>query len=163
MWYAILGNNRYMVMSKLELFHWRKRYYELWTHILSRSNSLKFKRLNEGFVSDGLKSCGLRTHAEQQRFLLCDPCAEFTAHLVVCVLRPEVSRGQKVRWAMKHLKSFKTSDIKKSIHHQSHFCALTYCDGKPNLIIFQWISCQRRRSWFILQPTQMTCIFVRKL
>ncbi len=31
------------------LFHWRKCYSGLWTHILSRSDSLKL--LNDGFVS----------------------------------------------------------------------------------------------------------------
>ncbi len=53
------------------LFHWRKRYYELWTCILIRSDGLKLKCLNEGFVSykhsfflhkmltDGLDLCGL--------------------------------------------------------------------------------------------------------
>ncbi len=36
------------------LFHWRKFYYGLWTHILARSQKvkvLKLKRLNDGFVS----------------------------------------------------------------------------------------------------------------
>ncbi len=33
------------------LSHWRKRYYGLWIHILTRSNCLKLKHLNDGFVS----------------------------------------------------------------------------------------------------------------
>ncbi len=33
------------------LFHWRKCYYGLWTHILARSDGLKIKHLNDGFVS----------------------------------------------------------------------------------------------------------------
>ncbi len=33
------------------LFHWRKCYYGLWTHIMVRSDSLKLKLLNDGSVS----------------------------------------------------------------------------------------------------------------
>ncbi len=52
------------------LFHWRKRYYGLWIHVLARNKGLKFKSLKDGFVSykhaashvtDGLVwiTCGL--------------------------------------------------------------------------------------------------------
>ncbi len=34
-----------------EVLHWRKCCYGLWTHMLARSNGLKLKSLNNGFVS----------------------------------------------------------------------------------------------------------------
>ncbi len=54
-----------------ELIHWRKHYYELWTHILAIRNGLQLKCLNGIFVAyrhsfllhktltDGLEWCGL--------------------------------------------------------------------------------------------------------
>ncbi len=51
------------------LFHWKKRYYGLWTGILARSSSLKLKKLwliyhKHSFslhkmLTDGLERCGL--------------------------------------------------------------------------------------------------------
>ncbi len=35
-----------------EHFHWRKRYYVLWTSILARSENLKLKRLNDEFLKN---------------------------------------------------------------------------------------------------------------
>ncbi len=43
------------------LFHWRKRYYELWTHILARRDGLKLQRLN-GFVSYKHTAFGFTRH-----------------------------------------------------------------------------------------------------
>ncbi len=42
------------------LFHWRKCYYGLWTGIFIRSDSLKLKCLNDGFVSEAQASCFTR-------------------------------------------------------------------------------------------------------
>ncbi len=57
LWFFVISNNKYVGGSGYEeitgtgLFHWRKCYYWLWTGIFIRSDSLKLKCLNDGFVS----------------------------------------------------------------------------------------------------------------
>ncbi len=60
-----------LIQTRL-LFHWMKQYYRIWTHNVAKSNGLKSKHLDDGFVSlkkfnfsfqktltDGLEWCGL--------------------------------------------------------------------------------------------------------
>ncbi len=46
----------------MDFFHWRKHYYELWTRIFAKSNNLKLKHPNNGFVSNKHAAFGFSSH-----------------------------------------------------------------------------------------------------